>query len=109
MEYKIHITQKAERDITDAAIYISFILKNPQAADELLQTIGTEISNLAFMPDKHGIIDEPVLAYFKIRMLVVKNYIVFYKIDKKGKIVNIVRVLYAKSNWLAILRNEIIK
>ncbi len=109
MEYKLHITQKAERDIMDAAMYISFTLKNPQAADELLKTIDIEISNLAFMPEKHGIIDEPVLAYFKIRMLVAKNYIVFYNIDEKGKLVNIVRVLYAKSDWLAILRNEIIK
>ena len=36
MKYQLHITQSAERDLIQAADYIEFVLKNPQAADDLL-------------------------------------------------------------------------
>lgn len=36
MKYYLHITQIAERDFSQAADYIEFVLKNPQAADNLL-------------------------------------------------------------------------
>lgn len=36
MSYLIHITKTAEHDIMQAADYIEFTLKNPDAADHLL-------------------------------------------------------------------------
>ena len=36
MNYIIHITNTAQRDILNAADYIEFVLKNPKAADNLL-------------------------------------------------------------------------
>lgn len=36
MSYSIHITATAERDILRAADYIEFTLKNPTAAEHLL-------------------------------------------------------------------------
>ena len=36
MNYTIHITNTAQRDILNAADYIEFVLKNPKAADNLL-------------------------------------------------------------------------
>lgn len=36
MSYSIHITATAERDILRAADYIKFTLKNPTAAEHLL-------------------------------------------------------------------------
>ena len=36
--YKIHITSTAEHDIMRAVDYIEFTLKNPDAADKLLDT-----------------------------------------------------------------------
>ena len=37
MNYTIHITNTAQRDILNAADYIEFVLKNPKAADNLLR------------------------------------------------------------------------
>jgi len=37
MSYKIHITAAAERDLLKAADYIEFSIKNPDAADHILQ------------------------------------------------------------------------
>ena len=36
MSYQVHITSTAEHDIMRAADYIEFTLKNPNAADNLL-------------------------------------------------------------------------
>lgn len=39
MNYKIHITQTAERDIEEASDYIDFTLMNPAATDAMLDEI----------------------------------------------------------------------
>ena len=45
MSYTIHITATAERDLLKAADYIEFSLKNPDAADHLLDTADEQISS----------------------------------------------------------------
>ena len=106
MTHSIHITNKGEQDIIEATDYIEFTLFNPAAADSLLGTIEEEIGKLSFMPEKHQIIDDPVLKEWKIRMIPVKNYLAFYVIDESSHTVHIVRFLYGKRNWQKILRCE---
>ena len=38
-----------------------------------------------------------------LRKIIVKKYIAFYKTNDKEKTLSIVRVIYGKSNWEAIL------
>ena len=84
MSYQVHITSTAEHDIMRAADYIEFTLKNPDAADNL--------------------VDDPVLASWGIRFVIINNYLAFYTIDEEKQTVIIVRFLYQKSNWTSILR-----
>lgn len=102
MSYTIHITTTAERDLLNAADHIEFVLKNPKAADELLDEAEKKINDLANFPEKFRLVDDPVLASWGIRFVVVKGYLAFYIISDE-KII-IVRFLYQKSNWSAILR-----
>lgn len=104
MSYIIHITSIAERDIMRAADYIEFNLKNPTAADHLLDTITEQINSLADMPQKFHLADDPVLASLGIRFVLVNNYLAFYTIDEEKRMVIVVRFLFQKSNWNAILR-----
>ena len=106
MNYSIHITDKAETDIQNAADYIEFVLLNPESSDLLLDAVDEEINNLSFMPAKHQLVEDPVLASWGIRMIPVKNYLAFYVIDETKDIVHIVRFLYEKRNWVAILKRE---
>lgn len=46
MNYQIYITRKAENDLIQAADYIEFILKNPQAASALLDCADKKIREL---------------------------------------------------------------
>lgn len=106
MNYQIHITGKAERDLREAADYIEYNLLNPEAADDLLVKAEEEISKLTFMPEKFKTVDDPILAAWGIRPIAINNYLAFYLIDEKTKIVHIIRFLYEKRNWVSILRNN---
>lgn len=104
MTYNKHITATAERDILNASDHIEFSLKNPKAADELLEEVDTQINSLANFPHRFQIADDPILASWKIRFIIIKNYLAFYVISEETKQVIIVRFLFQKSNWTAILR-----
>ena len=106
MTYRIHITAKAERDLMEAADYIEFTLLNSKAANDLLDLAESEISQLAFMPQKYPPVDDPVLNAWGIRLLVINHYLAFYIIDEHSGVVHIVRFLYGKRNWVSILRSE---
>ena len=104
MSYQIHITSAAERDIMQAADYIEFVLKNPDAADDLLNEVNERISSLSDMPQRFRAADDPILANWNIHFITINNYIAFYIIDSNKKSVIVVRFLYRKSNWVSILR-----
>ena len=97
MNYQVHITKTAEHDIAKAADYIEFVLKNPQAADHLLDVATEKIGELTQMPEKLQLVDDPVLAGWGIRFIRVNNYLAFYTIAEDKKVVIIVRFLYQKS------------
>ena len=104
MTYDIHITATAERDLLRASDHIEFVLKNPKAADDLLDEAEIQINSLADFPEKFKLVDDPVLASWGIRFVMIKGYLAFYIISEKTNRVIVVRFLFQKSNWTAILR-----
>ncbi len=104
MSYQLHITSTAEHDIMRAVDYIEFILKNPLAADNLLDTVSKQIGTLSEFPQKFRIVDDPVLASWEIRFVIINNYLAFYTINEEKQTVIVVRFLYKKRNWYSILR-----
>ena len=108
MNYTIHITGSAKRDINEAADYIEYTLLNPKAADNLINLIENAINQLAFMPEKYSLVNDPVLSLWGIRMIVINNYLAFYAVDKKAKAVYIIRFLYGKRNWISILSKDMV-
>lgn len=104
MSYRIHITAAAERDLNRAADHIEFVLKNPRAADDLLDEAEKQIHSLSEFPPKFQIADDPILSSWNIRFVIVSGYLAFYTISEEDKLVIIVRFLFQKSNWNAILR-----
>lgn len=104
MSYHLHITSVAERDLIQAADYIEFVLKNPQAADDLLEEVDQKINALLSFPKEHPLADDKLLASWGIRFIQIKNYLAFYVISKEKCQVTVIRFLYARSNWTSILR-----
>ena len=87
-----------------AADYIEFTLKNPSAADHLLNAVARQISTLADLPQKFQLADDPVLASWGIRFMQIKHYLAFYTIDEEKQTVIVVRFLYQRQNWMPILQ-----
>ena len=106
MEYEIVITSRAQRDISAAADYITFSLKNPIAADDLLNESEQAILSLSEMPYRFALPDDPILASWGIRFVRVKGYLAFYQISEEFHQVTVVRFLHGKRDWNAILKHE---
>ena len=102
MNYHLHITSIAQRDISQAADYIEFVLKNPKAADDLLEETDQKINALLPFPQEHPIVEDKLLAAWGIRFTQIKNYFAFYVIEENQ--VTVIRFLYAKSDWISILK-----
>lgn len=96
MSSQLHITSTAEHDIMRAVDYIEFTLKNPQAADNLLDAVTKQIGTLSDFPQKFRLVDDPVLASWEIRFVIINNYLAFYTIDEEKQTVIVVRFLYQK-------------
>ena len=50
MTYQVRITKTAERDLISAADHIEFVLKNPKAADDLLDETDAQINSFVEYP-----------------------------------------------------------
>ena len=107
MSYSVRITAAAERDIINASDYIDFTLKNPKAADDLLDAIEEKMVELSNFPEKYKLVEDTVLASWGIRFVTVKKYLVFYIISETQESIYVVRFLYQKSDWMAILRSGV--
>ena len=105
MRYSVLVTDRAEADMEKAADYIEYSLRNPIAADNLLSECKKAIEGLAEMPERFSLVDDSILASWGIRSFNVKNYILFYRIDKERKKVFILRFLYGRSSWKSILKS----
>lgn len=105
MNYQLHITKTAERDLENAADYIEFTLKNPTAADHLLDLAEEQFNSLVSFPEEHPVVDDPVLSAWGIRFVVINNYLGFYTV--LGGTIYILRFVYGKRDWISILKQGI--
>lgn len=103
MSYQVHITKQAEKDLSRALDYIEFSLKNPQAADSLLDETERTLGSLEQMQERYALPDDKLLAAWGIRFVQIKKYLAFYVIAKETQTVHIIRFLYGKSDWRSIL------
>lgn len=105
--YQINITESAENDLKDAALYIANILNNRTAANKLLDTADKELSSLINFPERNNLVHDAFLASNGIRMQMINNYIAFYVIREEIKSITILRIIHSRRDWISILKNEI--
>ena len=99
-KYKIELSIKAKEDIKSIVLYIKNNLNEPSIANKYAKTIKEEIKTLEYSPKKFAIIDEDSIKDLNIRKINIKNYLAFYRVNEKEKVVNVERILYGASNWI---------
>jgi len=91
-KYQINYLPVAKKDLNNIIDYIQ--TDNSSAALNLLNDIDKSISQLENFPYKGKIPEDNYLQSKGYRMLVVKNYIVFYVVYENIKEVEIRRILH---------------
>ena len=102
-QYNVALADAAKADLRQTNRYIATQLMAPEAALRLSEAFDEAFAELEFAPEMYPIVPDERLAAKGYRLRPVKNYIVFYKINKKSHKVNVARVLYSRRDWKNIL------
>ena len=101
----IHYTPEAENDLAGIKEYIAEQLENPAAAENTVRKIAKRIRKLEQFPELGTPLSSVINAVTDYRFLVCANYLAFYLIEEND--VYIIRVLYGRRNYAAILFGEL--
>ena len=104
--FKINITENAEKDILENALYIKGVLHAETAANSLVDEFYKSIQKLSDNPQHFPLVNNDLLKPYGIRYLQVKNYTVFFNIEIENKQVFILRFIYSRRNWNVLLGDE---
>ena len=95
-KYKVVVFDTAKRSIASNYRYISETFDNEPAAFAHTVDIYKEIKKLEYMPKSHkvyeGFVDE---IKFEYRVVRVRQYLIFYRIDEENLMVYVVDVMHS--------------
>jgi addiction module RelE/StbE family toxin len=104
--FTVNYTTPAEEDLISILEYISSILKSPSAAENLLNEIEEQTKILEENPFIFPLAKDEYINKLGIRHIAVKNYFLFYTIEEDKEIVSIIRIMYARRDWINLLRED---
>jgi addiction module RelE/StbE family toxin len=93
----------AEEDLDGIFDYIANTLEAPVAANRLMIKIEKAIQGLKDAPRIGSKCRDETLNKKGYRKLIINNYIAFYLIDDKDRTVTIMRIIYGRRNYTALL------
>ena len=93
--YQITVTPDAESDLSEQRDYIANVLRSPETARSYLHHLRKEIGSLSEMPARIKAVGEEPLHSRGIRKLIVKKFLVYFRIVEDKKTVYIWNVIYA--------------
>jgi len=94
MSMNIVYTHTARQDLREIYEYIAFSLLASDTARSLTDRIMAEIRTLETFPERNPLYrDEPWHSQ-GVRVLPVKNYLVFYTVNNDTETVSVARILY---------------
>lgn len=103
--YKLEFLPIAKKDMDDIVYYISNNLKNKTAARNLANNFIKGANSILEFPYGVSVYKTLKKLEYEYRSFKIKNFLMFYTINEKEKIITIVRVLYKKMDIDNILEN----
>ena len=100
-EYRVQISDLAKRGIRNIVSYINTDLQEPAIAAKTADAILDAISTLKDIPARIAFVNEERLAEKGIRRLIINHYSAFFRVNERQKIVDVIRVLFSRRDWLA--------
>ena len=103
MKYEVIISEEAHNDIDSILDYIFNSLKNPIAANSLLDKIEETYIDLADNPFMYACCFDKRLRNEKYRKVVINKYILIYRIDEENNVVYVIRFFYGGQNYIDLI------
>jgi len=88
-KYRVDVSEPAENDLKDIVRYIASQLSAPISALQMMELLEEAMSRLSNMPQRCPLVADERLSQMGYRKLPIKNYVVFFSIDEKNKVVDI--------------------
>jgi plasmid stabilization system protein ParE len=101
--YNLTIMPMAEEDLDGIFDYITNILEAPVAANRLMAKIEKSIQGLKATPRIGPKCRDEALSKKGYRKLIIDNYIAFYLVNDEEKTIIVMRVIYGRRNYTALL------
>lgn len=101
--YKLIVSELAHQDLDNIVSYIAIQLANPAAASSFLDEIEKCYGYLKSNPMMYSKCYDNRLEKEGYRKVVIKNYIVVYKVDEDAKIVSILRFFYGAQDYAKLI------
>lgn len=98
-KYKIIVSETAEQDLENIILYLKNDLSGDIIADKYKILFKQNLKLLEDIAERVSVLDEKLTGHKDIRKLNVKNYIIFYKIDKQNNITYVVRIGHSFMDW----------
>ena len=98
MSYLVNITDEAAQDLRAIFEYIAFELLSVENAENQLNRLQKEIQSLDEMPERYRRYEVEPWYSLGVRRFPVDNYCVFYLPNQETQVVDIIRVLYGRSD-----------
>ena len=92
--YKIIYKKQVRDELDEIYLYIREKLKENKIAQKTIDNIRGKISNLIYFPYAHKLLRKN--KNFEYRKLIIKNYIIIYKINLNQKEINILNIYNQK-------------
>lgn len=100
MSYSVKVSEDFLSDVLDVTSYISIILFNPDAAEQLRENINLTIENIAKNPKIYSILRTEQETIYEYRRAKVGNYYIIYHFDDEN--VYISRLIFGRRNFNSI-------
>ena len=94
MSMKVVYTHAARQDLRDIYEYIAFTLLVPDTARSLTDRIMADIRSLERFPELNPLYRYEPWYSQGVRMMPVRNYLVFYTVTNETETVSIARIMY---------------
>lgn len=101
--YNLEILPIAKKDMDEIIYYISHNLKNIIVSRKLLEHFIKAFDSIIDFPYGYSVYQSGKTLENEYRIFRVKNFLMFYTINEKEKVITIVRVLYQKMDVSEIL------
>jgi addiction module RelE/StbE family toxin len=95
MKRSVRILRKAQSDLEGISDYVR--RDRPEAADRLIRRLVDNIESLETLPNRGTVPHDPRLSILRLRVLVVGDYLVFYKVLRSQ--VRVYRVLHGHRKY----------